>query len=197
MARPTGRSVRDELIEAAQRRIQEVGVDALSYGDLAAELGIRAPSIHHHFRRKDDLVAAVTRSYREAFGERVAQIDTASSLAAISAYAELFAETAEHELLCLCGAVAADWRVAGDESRAEVALFFSEQSEWLVNRLQGGMTAGELAGDLDPHGLAVLLLSALEGSMLLKRSGVTIDPSRTVARHIDHLLRTDRERRGN
>lgn len=172
-----------------------MGVDGLSYGDLADELGIRAPSIHHHFRRKDDLVAAVTRQYRLAFAARVALIDTTSALAAIGAYAELFAETAEHELFCLCGAVAADWSVAGDESRAEVALFFSEQIEWLVDQLEGGVASGELSTDLDPHPVAVLLLSALEGSMLLKRSGVATDPSRTVARHTEMLLRHHRTHR--
>ena len=166
-----------------------MGVDALSYGDLADELGIRAPSIHHHFRRKDDLVAAVTRQYRLAFAARVASIDTTTSLAAISGYAELFAETAEHELLCLCGAVAADWRVAGDESRAEVALFFTEQIDWLVDRLHVGIASGEMSHDFDPHAVAVLLLSALEGSMLLKRSGVATDPCRTVARQTEMLLR--------
>ena len=64
MARPSGRNLSEEIVESATRLVQERGVNGFSYGDLAKDLGVKAPSIHHHFRTKQDLLAEVARRYR-------------------------------------------------------------------------------------------------------------------------------------
>ncbi len=163
--------MRDEVVAAAGRRIQEVGVGGCSYGDLARELGIRAPSIHHHFPTKEDLLTEVARRYRLAFAERVADVEPVPVVEALVAYAALFEETSSAELLCLCGAVAAEWHTVGAGPRREVEAFFDEQAAWLTDRLQAGVTGGELRPDLDVPAAMTLLLAALEGSTLLSRAG--------------------------
>ena len=175
MAKPTGRPVRDELIEAATDLIQSVGVKAFSYGDLAKQLDIKAPSIHHHFRTKEDLVAAVAELYRSTFSQHVEQIQADSSLDRIQQYADLFTRTASSNRLCLCGAVAAEWLSVGAASQAQVEGFFAEQVDWLTSQLTEGITTGELRSDLNANDMARSLFAALEGSMLMSRSGDPAD----------------------
>ena len=170
MARPTGRPIRDELIDVATAMIRRVGVNGFSYGDLARELEIKAPSIHHHFRTKEDLVAEVAARYREHFGRQVAVIDAADTLDRIRTYASLFATGGPDDELCLCGAVAADWRAVGAASRREVDGFFADQRDWLRSQIEEGVAKGEIRADISPDDLADTLLAALEGSMLVSRA---------------------------
>ena len=65
---------------AAKRTAQARGYGGLNFRDLAAEVGIKAASIYHHFPSKADLGAAVARRYWE---------DTAAQLEA------MLAETAD------------------------------------------------------------------------------------------------------
>jgi AcrR family transcriptional regulator len=60
VARPTIPLLSRELIvETALGIIDAGGVDALSMRRLAAKLGVRSPSIYHHFAGKDEILEAI------------------------------------------------------------------------------------------------------------------------------------------
>jgi TetR/AcrR family transcriptional repressor of nem operon len=191
MAKPTGRPVREEVLAAASLQIQRVGVNGFSYGDLAEELGIAAPSIHHHFRTKDDLVAAVSARYRAEFATLTAAIDAPSCAQRIGRFAELFEATADSDLHCLCGAMAGDWATIGERSRVEVAGFFDDQASWIRAQISGGVRSGELRADLDVDAVVDTLLAALEGSMLMARVGHRRALSTTIAAAVIGLATAD------
>lgn len=171
MARPSGRDVRTEVLDAAQSAIQTDGVGGFSYHDLARRLGVRAPSIHHHFRHKTDLVADVSARYRSEFRRRATAIDAPTAALRLTAYAALFAETAQEGLMCLCGAVAADWSAASDEVREEVTGFFADEVDWVELQISIGVDTGEFRAGIDPRAMAQAVVSMLEGTLLLVRAG--------------------------
>lgn len=175
MARPSGRPLRDEIIDTAMRLIQQRGVNGFSYGVLANELGIKSPSVHHHFRTKEDLVAAVAVDYRRRFSELLAAIDDATAVDRLHSYARLYTQTAQADRFCLCGAVASEWLTVGDKPKAEVQLFFQEQTAFLESQLNAGIDAHEFRTDLDVPATASSLLAALEGAMLLSRANGSAD----------------------
>lgn len=170
MARPTGRPLGDELVDEARLLIQQLGVNGFSYGMLAERLGVRSPSIHHHFRTKEDLVAEVATRYRADFAASVAAIGSSGARDRLSAYAELYAETSSRGELCLCGAVAAEWASVGDKPRRVVEGFFADQHTWLAKEIEIGLASGELRADLDAPALASAILATLEGALLLARA---------------------------
>ena len=45
--------MRSTLIDVATGQVRRLGYSAFSYADLAAAVGIRKPSIHHHFPAKE------------------------------------------------------------------------------------------------------------------------------------------------
>lgn len=157
--------------------VQEVGVNSFSYRDLAKQLSISSPSIHHHFPTKNDLVSAVTSRYREAFNARRDDIEAATARGRIEAYAALFAETSARQLMCICGSVAGDWLTVGEGARSEVLQFFDEQVAWLTTELETGSTAKEFVFNAAARDCAIAILAALEGSLLVARaSGETLLP---------------------
>lgn len=169
MARPSGRDIRNEVIEAATRAMQTQGAAGFSYGSIAGELDIKAPSIHHHFPHKADLLAAVVGKYREQFQHQVDALDEPSARERLQAYASLFLASAQRELMCLCGAAAADWNEINVPTRTEVRLFFDQQTEWVVALARQAVDAGEFNQQVDAEVFATAYVSALEGSLLLAR----------------------------
>ncbi len=171
MARPSGRPLRQELVEAGCQLIQSVGVGAFNYSALAQVVGVKAPSVHHHFPRKEDLVAEVARQYRLQFADLVAQIDDDRASERLRSFALLFSATAAKQQMCLCGSVAAEWNAVGDGPREQVEGFFDDQLSWLCDQVANGVRGGEFPHDLNPQRCAEALLAALEGATLLSRSG--------------------------
>lgn len=185
MARPSGRDIRHEVIEAATLAIQARGATAFSYGSIAEGLGIKAPSIHHHFPHKSDLLTAVVARYRAQFRQRVEALADPSARARLERYATLFLAPARRELLCLCGAAAADWNGIDPSTRAEVARFFEEEIAWVAAQTTQAIDAGELSAHVQPDSFAATFIAALEGALLLAR---TADGHRTLRSTASQLL---------
>ncbi|MDJ0695923.1 TetR/AcrR family transcriptional regulator [Mastigocoleus sp. MO_188.B34] len=55
------------ILDVAQELIQRLGVNCMSYQDISNSVGIRKASIHTHFPRKNDLLAALLDRYSDRF----------------------------------------------------------------------------------------------------------------------------------
>ena len=165
--------MRDEVLETARVLIQSAGVDGFSYADIAKQLDIRPPSIHHHFASKADLVAEVAELYRRDFVDKISLIQGETVHDRLCAYARLFDEPASSGLVCLCGAIAAEWPHIPDGARHHVEVFFAEQQTWLSEEIASGVASGEFRSGIDADAVAQLVLASLEGSMLMARAGTT------------------------
>ena len=77
---------RDEIIDAAGRLLERDGTDGLTMRAIAAELGIRAPSLYKHIADKRELeiavVAAALEQQAEAFERVTASGDPVPAIAA-------------------------------------------------------------------------------------------------------------------
>src|SRR5690348_8236737 len=57
--------MREALLAAGRATVQAHGYNALSFRNLADEVGIKSASVHYHFPTKGDLAAALARRYTE------------------------------------------------------------------------------------------------------------------------------------
>lgn len=188
MARPTGRPIREEILTLTEQLIQRAGVGAFSYNQVADKIGIKAPTIHHYFKRKEDLVAEVAAGYRERFASEVRAITGETASDRLREFTDLFARTASDDLMCLCGALAAEWATAGDEPRKVVEGFLDDQIHWLTDQICDGIKHGEFRRELDPTASAKTILATLEGAVLLNRADSSSDPVSLVSGVLLSLL---------
>ncbi len=160
------------ILDIAQEFSQTRGFNAFSYRDIADRIGIRAASIHHHFRTKADLGAAMTSRYREEFMREVERIEREFSdpLTRLREYAELFRGTLEAGRMCLCGTLAVEYETLPPPMQQEVRAFFTQNESWLQEVFAQLRAAGSLGGDRSPEDLATSYLSMLEGAMLSART---------------------------
>jgi TetR/AcrR family transcriptional regulator, transcriptional repressor for nem operon len=175
--------MRDELVIAARDFIQQRGLVEFSYGALGEQLGIKAPSIHHHFARREQLIAAVATEYRREFRRKVDGIDAVSPIERIVGYAELYTSVARSGRTCLCGAIAAEWAAVGDEPRAEIERFVADQLVWLRAQLRTAHQANQLrASNVEISRLARAIFAMLQGSLALARVNPTFAQTGTAIR---------------
>lgn len=65
-----GQVTKELIVEKAHQLIEEKGVDALSLGKLAKDLGVKAPSLYRHIGNKERLLQEVNiKTLRLLFGE--------------------------------------------------------------------------------------------------------------------------------
>jgi TetR/AcrR family transcriptional regulator, transcriptional repressor for nem operon len=155
--------MRSTLIDVATGQVRRLGYSAFSYADLAAAVGIRKPSIHHHFPAKEDLGAAIVAAYTEHFSEQLARIDakTGDMIERLRAYARLYREGLEARRGCLCGVLASEVAVLPQRVQASVRQFFDLHLRWLERVLRDGV---------EPRREARTVLAAYQGALFLALS---------------------------
>ena len=163
----------DRILDAAQRLIQSRGFNGFSYADIADELGIRKASLHYHFETKEQLGRALLARYHQRFRGALGAIEQSekSARARLRRYAKLYLGVLrDEERMCLCGMLAAEYHTLSRPLRAEVTRFFTDNEAWLGRVLEAGRRSGELSFKGSPASQADVLLSALEGALLVARS---------------------------
>jgi TetR/AcrR family transcriptional repressor of nem operon len=160
---------KEVILAAARRTAQAHGYNGLNFRDLATEVGIRAPSIYHHFPSKADLGAAVARRYWE---------DTAADLEAISAeiadparalheYPNIFRKSLESDnRLCLGSFMSAEYDDLPEAVKKEVQAFADVNVAWLSRNL----VAAKIADRDESERRARAIFAAVAGAQLMARS---------------------------
>ena len=160
------------VMDVAEVLIQQRGYRGFSFDDVAQAVGIRKPSVHHHFHTKADLVAVLALRYTERFESALAAIDVTrrDPLARLKAYVRLFATTyAQDGRLCVCGMLGAEADALPANVADVVAGFFRLNLAWLTAAFRDAQHSGQLTSAHRATALAELMLSTLEGAMVVGR----------------------------
>lgn len=160
------------ILEVAEQLAQTRGFNGFSYADVAKELNVTKASLHYHFAGKAELGEALITRYAARFSQALVQIEQTAKNepAMLEAYARLYRDVLNRQRMCLCGMLAAEHQTLPDAMRHAVVHFFDQNEIWLRKVL----LRGRKAGTLNFHGSAAeaarMVLSALEGAMLVARS---------------------------
>jgi TetR/AcrR family transcriptional repressor of nem operon len=159
------------ILDSAERLAQARGFNGFSYADIAAELELTKASLHYHFRGKAELGEALVERYRTTFRDALAALDDsdADARTKLDGYASLYAAVLRRKRMCLCGMLAAEFETLPSTMQAGVLRFFDENEQWLARVLADGRRAGGLSFRGDPGDVARMLVSGLEGAMLVAR----------------------------
>jgi len=159
-------TTRDRLLADAEALVRTRGYAGFSYADLAARVGIRKASIHHHFPTKELLGGALVEEYRQRFRRSLAEISEAEVDAPgrLAAYGQIYVRAVAAGLGCLCGVLASDRAVLPDPLRDQVAAFFRDQLRWIEAVVTQGQRRGELRRGGTAAGIAAHLLGLLQGA---------------------------------
>lgn len=167
-------STADDILACARSLIVAGGYNGFSYADIAQVVGIRKPSIHHHFPSKADLVRTLVSRYREDSMAGLAQLeahvsDPAEQLRAYLGFWETCIADASLSF-CVCALLASELPMLPEEVASEVKAHFRFLSAWLISVLDRGVQQGRLRLASAPRVEAEAFMATVHGAMLSARA---------------------------
>ena len=176
----------ERILDLAERLVQTRGFNGFSYADIAASLGVTKASLHYHFPAKAALGKSLIGRYERNFLAALEAIDAKvkSPREKLRRYAGINAGVLADGRMCLCGMLAAEYATLPKAMQQELRHFFAENERWLAAVLEDGQRAGELEFAGSPREVASLLVSSLEGAMMLARSHGSVKRFRALAERL-------------
>ena len=146
--RSNGLRTRAEIIAAAERRFAERGFQDTRLGDIAADVGIRRPSLSYHFSDKHELYTAVLRAVFVDWSDALPSDGTAVERleAAMDSWIDFVAERPSAARLLLQELASAD--------PGKIAAFVrlgGAPIQWFETLIEQGAATGELDPQVDPQ----------------------------------------------
>jgi len=167
-------STAEKIVDEARHLIMTRGYNGFSYADIAAAVGIRKASIHHHFAGKSDLAKAVVEQSRaviHAQVEKLANIEpeAGEQLRAYATYWErCIADNSAP--FCVAGMLAAELPSLPGDLATSVKAHFADLTGWLEQVLALGARQGSVTLVRSPAEEADAFMSAIYGAMLSARA---------------------------
>ncbi len=158
---------RDELETAATAAVQKSGIQNLSFRTLAEEVGVKSSSVHYYFPEKSDLIEVLIQRYHEAFMEQLDIIDQRrlSPRRKLDSFLKIFEGVLAEDKFCLCGMMAAEVKTLNSTHKKRLQTYFKDIEEWLIRVINQNQEKPALK----PRTLARVILSGLEGAILIDR----------------------------
>ena len=168
----TGASKREQILDVAEGIVRSLGYNAFSYADIASKIGVSKPNIHHHFSTKGDLGLELIKRFRANVRDALADIaqQHSTSVIKLREYAGLFETSLEENKMCLCGVLAVEHETLTQDMQLAINDFFVDHETWVEKILLSGKENGELDFDGDALDHARLIVSSMQGALLVAKS---------------------------
>jgi TetR/AcrR family transcriptional regulator, transcriptional repressor for nem operon len=186
-----GAATRARIVEAAADLIYAHGVEQTSLDDVMAASGVSKSQLYHYFADKDALVLdVIARQTERVLDAQRPHLEALDSLPALKAWRNAIVRLNAQGKGCPLGSLASELANDSEPARKRLADSFSMWRDRIENGLAEMRERGELSASADPHDLALALLSAVEGGLLLAKtthSGRPLELSLDMA--IGHVAR--------
>jgi TetR/AcrR family transcriptional repressor of nem operon len=188
-----GAATRARIVEAAADLIYAHGVERTSLDDVMAASGVSKSQLYHYFADKDALVLEViARQTERVLDAQRPHLEALDSLPALRAWRNAIVRLnkAIQGKGCPLGNLASELANDSEPARKRLADSFSMWRDRIENGLAKMRERGELSASADPHDLALALLSAVEGGLLLAKTTHSSRPLElSLDMAIDHVAR--------
>jgi AcrR family transcriptional regulator len=171
---PKGMATRARIVDAAAELMFERGVSGTSIEDVQAKGGVSASQLYHYFGDKRALVRAVIRRQTDVVLERQQPLlSHLDSFEALHAWRDVQVEVQRQRACaggCPLGTLAAELADEDPEARADLAAGFDRWEEPIRAGLRAMRDRGALSLEADPDQLALALLAAVQGGLVLTQT---------------------------
>jgi AcrR family transcriptional regulator len=169
-----GQATRARVVSAAAELVFAHGVARTSIEDVQSRAGVSASQMYHYFTDKDDLVRAVIAHQTEAvLAAQRPVLDELDSFAALERWRDLLIDLQEQRHCaggCPIGSIAAELADDDPDARADLAAGFERWEAPIRAGLARMRERGDLRPSTDTDTLALALLAALQGGLLLTQT---------------------------
>jgi TetR/AcrR family transcriptional repressor of nem operon len=186
-----GEQTRERIVAKAAALFNQRGLEGTSLADLMEATGLEKGGIYRHFPSKEAVaVEAFDFAWHLALETRMHDLDSISN--SVDKLRRFVANFVERQsplpggCPLLNAAIDSDDGNAALRERAERAL--RQWRERLVSIVRAGIKNGEINRRLDPKGLATVVISSLEGALMISRLNRDREALRVIQTHLEQYL---------
>lgn len=168
-----GAATRARIVDVAASLIYANGVDRTSLDEVMAQSGVSKSQLYHYFTDKDALVLEVIALQTErVLGAQQPHIRALDSLEALRSWRDAIIQLNREVRAggCPLGSLANELANNSIGARKRLASSFGTWTDHIERGLVAMRACGDLAPTADPHELAIALLSAVQGGLLLAKT---------------------------
>jgi TetR/AcrR family transcriptional repressor of nem operon len=189
-----GQKTRLEIIRKAAPIFNQRGYDGAALSALMKATGLEKGGIYRHFDSKQQLAAeAFDYAWQETLGARIRDLDAIPN--ALDRLKQFVANFADRRGAIPGGCPLLNTAIDTDDGnfvlreRARNALH--EWRNYLISMIVGGIEARDIRPGVGARKLATLIISSLEGALMVCRLERSGDPLRAVQAHLTSYLETE------
>ncbi len=174
-----GAATRSRIVKAAADLIYAHGVDRTSLDEVMAEAGVSKSQLYHYFADKDALVLEVIAFQTErVLSAQQPHLGALDSLRALQLWRDALVQlnASARAKGCPLGSLVSELANDSEAARKRLAAGFKIWSDCIERGLTKMRERGALTASANPHELAVALLSAVQGGLLLSKTTQTSRP---------------------
>ena len=176
-----GALTRERIVDATAKLIYARGADATSLDEVCEAGGVSKSQLYHYFEDKDALVREVIALQTERIlAAQSPPIDEIDSLDALRRWAKTVEEL--HRATggggCPLGSLASELAHRSDAARIVLQEGFIAWTDRLARGFERMRSGGDLDAEASPRELAIAVLAAVEGGLLLAKTARSPAPLR-------------------
>lgn len=188
-----GEQTRRKIVTEAAPIFNQHGYEGSSLNQLMAATGLKKGGIYRHFSSKEELAAeAFDYMWAEALRERMDRIDENAS--GVDQLKQLIENFVHYRLPFKGGCPIMNTAIDADDGNLVLRERVRKALKMWLGRVQSIVKTAakrrEIHGDVDPKTVATLILSALEGALMISRLERNDDALRRVQQHLNEYLDT-------
>jgi TetR/AcrR family transcriptional regulator, transcriptional repressor for nem operon len=167
-----GAVTRRRIVDIAARLMYADGVEATSLDHVCAEAKVSKSQLYHYFADKEALVREVIAAQTErVLAAQEPAIGKLDSAAALRTWADtIVALNRATPAGCPLGSLANELANQSEAARAQLLVGFDAWAERLSRGLSVMQSRGELSPSASPRDLAISVLAAVQGGLLLAKT---------------------------
>jgi TetR/AcrR family transcriptional repressor of nem operon len=189
-----GEQTRQEIIRKAAPLFNQRGYKGAALSDLMQATGLEKGGIYRHFSSKEALAAeAFDYAWRETLDARIHDLGTISNT--VDRLRQLVANFVERRGIIPGGCPLLNTAIDADDGnsvlRGRARRALCGWRSYIISIISAGIKAREIRPRIDAKKLATLIISSLEGSVMLYRLERNEEALRAVQAHLDDYLETE------
>ncbi len=169
-----GQQTRDRIVAAAADLILQQGVARTTLEEVRAEAGVSSSQIYHYFADKEALVRAVVDHQAQAVvgGIHEPALAAIEGIDGLRAWRDMIVSMQRKAKCrggCPLGSLGSELAELDHAARRDVAAGYARWETAILACLTGMRDRGQLSAAVDPRQLAIAVLAALQGGLLLAK----------------------------
>jgi TetR/AcrR family transcriptional repressor of nem operon len=187
-----GERTRQRIVQTAAVLFNQRGFTGCSMGDIVAASGLEKGTLYGHFSTKEELaLLAFDYAWKDTSDKRLRNVETVSNAVnKLKLHIDNYVNTPSFPGGCPLLNFAVDADDGNLALRTRVRKALKGWADFLAKIVEDGQSAGEINPEVDPHSVANLVISILEGATAVARINRRPAALDDAQRHLNLYLET-------